>query len=70
LGPGRSPGLNKDTPAEIVQKLHGAAVATMETPSVRQLLKDSGADVVSPESSEYLQKFVEAQVEKWAALIK
>src|SRR5258705_13572535 len=33
---------------------------------VRQRLKDIGADVVSPErrSSEYLQKFVEAQVEK------
>src|SRR5262249_16552192 len=62
----------KHTPAEIVQKLHGAAVATMEAPSVRQRLKDIGADVVSPErrSSEYLQKFVEAQVEKWATLIR
>jgi len=62
--------LPKHTPAEIVQRLHGAAIATMETPSVRQLLKDNGADVVSPErrSSEYLQKFVEAQVEKWCGL--
>jgi tripartite-type tricarboxylate transporter receptor subunit TctC len=64
--------LPKHTPAEIVQKLHGAAVATMEAPSVRQRLKDIGADVVSPErrSSEYLQKFVEAQVEKWAVLTR
>jgi tripartite-type tricarboxylate transporter receptor subunit TctC len=64
--------LPKHTPAEIVQKLHGAAVATMETPSVRQRLKEVGADVVSPErrSSEYLRKFVEAQVEKWAVLIR
>ena len=64
--------LPKHTPAEIVEKLHDAAVATMETPSVRQRLKEAGADVVLPErrSSEYLQKFVEAQVEKWAALIR
>src|SRR5262245_4101760 len=64
--------LPKHTPAEIMQKLHGAAVATMETPFVRQRLKEVGADVVSPErrSSEYLQKFVEAQVEKWAAVIR
>jgi tripartite-type tricarboxylate transporter receptor subunit TctC len=64
--------LPKHSPAEIVQKLHDATVATIETPSVQQRLKEVGADVVSPErrSSEYLQKFVEAQVEKWAAMIR
>ena len=64
--------LPKDTPAAIVQKLHHATVATMDTPSVMQRLKEIGADLVAPErrSSQYLQKFVESEIVKWAAPIK
>src|SRR5215468_10000271 len=49
-----------------------ATVATMDTPSVMQRLKEIGADLVAPErrSSQYLQKFVESEIVKWAAPIK
>jgi hypothetical protein len=44
----------------------------METPSVQQRLKDIGAEVVLPErrSPEYLQKFVESEIEKWSVPIR
>jgi tripartite-type tricarboxylate transporter receptor subunit TctC len=64
--------LPKDTPPAIVEKLHAAVVATMETPAVRERLQQFGAVMVAPErrSPAYLQKFVEAEIVKWAATIK
>ena len=64
--------LPKDTPRDIVEKLHAAVVATMDTPSVRERLQQFGATVVAPDrrSPAYLQKFVEAEIVKWAATIK
>jgi tripartite-type tricarboxylate transporter receptor subunit TctC len=64
--------LPKATPQPIVRKLHQAVVATMETPFVQQRLKEVGATIVAPErrSPEYLQKFVESEIPKWAAAIK
>ena len=64
--------LPRDTPAAIVAKLHDAALATMATPSVRERLKEIGATVVAPERSspEYLQKFVESEIAKWAVPIR
>jgi tripartite-type tricarboxylate transporter receptor subunit TctC len=64
--------LPKNTPATIVQKLHDASVATMETPSVQERLKDIGATIVAPErrSPNYLQNFVESEIQKWARPIK
>ena len=60
------------TPAAIVQKLHGAMIAAMETPSVQERLRDIGAVVVRPErrSPDYLAKFVVSEIEKWAVPIK
>jgi tripartite-type tricarboxylate transporter receptor subunit TctC len=64
--------LPKGTPAAIVQKLHAATVKAMETPSVQQRLKDIAATVMETErrSPEYLQKFVESEIEKWTGPIK
>jgi tripartite-type tricarboxylate transporter receptor subunit TctC len=64
--------LPKGTPAAIVQKLNAATVKAMETPSVQQRLRDIGATVVETErrSPEYLRKFVESEIEKWAVPIK
>ena len=64
--------LPKGTPAAIVQKLHAAAVATMETPYVRERLKDLGATVVGPErrSGDYLRSFVESEIKKWTGPVK
>ena len=64
--------LPKGTPAPIVHKLHDATIATMATPAVQERLTDLGYTLVTPErrSSEYLQKFVESEIEKWAGVIK
>jgi tripartite-type tricarboxylate transporter receptor subunit TctC len=60
------------TPAPIIRKLHDAAVATMETPSVRERLTDVAATIVPPErrSTAYMQGFVASEIEKNAAPIK
>src|SRR5215470_15925754 len=62
----------KATPSAIVQKLHDATVAVMNVPAVQERLRETGNDPVAPErrSPEYLQKFVEREVEKWAAVVK
>ena len=62
----------KGTPPTIIQKLHDATVATIDTPSVQERMKQIGADLVAPElrSPEYLQKFVESEIERWALPIK
>jgi tripartite-type tricarboxylate transporter receptor subunit TctC len=64
--------LPRDTPSSIAEKLHDAAVAAMDTPDVQRRIKEMGGAVVSPQrrSSEYLQNFVESEIEKWAAPIK
>jgi tripartite-type tricarboxylate transporter receptor subunit TctC len=64
--------LPKGTPAEIVQKLNAATIATMNTPAVQERMKQIGADLAAPEfrSSEYLGKLVESEIEKWAGPIK
>ena len=64
--------LPKGTPAAIVQKLHDTVIAAMSTPAVQAKLQDIGAIVVAPErrSPEYLRKFVEHEIEKWASPIK
>jgi tripartite-type tricarboxylate transporter receptor subunit TctC len=62
----------KGTPASIVEKLHDATVAAMNMPSVQERLKSLGATVVAPErrGPEYLQRYVESEIEKWARVIK
>lgn len=64
--------LPKGTPAAIVDKLHDAFSAAIDTPFVRDRLTQLGASIVAPErrSPAYLQKFVEDEIAKWAATIK
>jgi tripartite-type tricarboxylate transporter receptor subunit TctC len=64
--------LPKGAMSGIVQKLHDAVAATMDSPAIQERLKELGATVVLPErrSPEYLQTFVESEIEKWAAAIK
>jgi tripartite-type tricarboxylate transporter receptor subunit TctC len=64
--------LPKNTSTEIVGRFHDAAVATMDTPSIKERLRTFGAVVVAQErrSPDYLQKFVVGEIEKWAAPIK
>jgi tripartite-type tricarboxylate transporter receptor subunit TctC len=64
--------LPRGTPAAVIDRLHAAALATMETPSVRERLADIGATVVAPQrrSPEYLQSFVASEIAKWAVPIR
>jgi tripartite-type tricarboxylate transporter receptor subunit TctC len=64
--------LPKGAPPGIIQKLHDAVVATMDSPAIQERLKELGAAVVLPErrSPEYLQTFAESEIEKWAKAIK
>ena len=64
--------LPKGTPPAIIAKLNEATVATMSTPAVQQRLKETGYDLVAPErrSPDYLQKFVESEIAKWAGPIR
>jgi tripartite-type tricarboxylate transporter receptor subunit TctC len=64
--------LPKGTPAPIVRRLREATIATMETLAVQEKLKQLGYRLIAHDrrSSEYLQKFVEAEIEKWAAVIR
>src|SRR5215211_1449370 len=60
------------SPAPVVQRLHDATVATLDTAAVQERLKQVGVSVVPPErrSPEYLKRFLADEIEKWAATIK
>ena len=62
----------KGTPAAVVEKLHAATLATISIPAVKMRMQEIGADLVTRERSspDYLQKFVETEIEKWAGPIK
>jgi tripartite-type tricarboxylate transporter receptor subunit TctC len=64
--------LPRDAPAFIVRKLHDAAVAAMNDPTVRERFKDNGIDLVADErrSSAYLAQFVSDEIAKWAGPIR
>jgi tripartite-type tricarboxylate transporter receptor subunit TctC len=64
--------LPKGTPAPIIKKLNDAVVEAMSTPTVESRMQELGVDLVAPErrSPEYLQKFVESEIAKWAVPIK
>ena len=64
--------LPKAAPAPIVRKLHDATVKAMSVPAVKERLTEIGVDLVAPErrSPDYLQRFVETEIEKWATPIK
>ena len=64
--------LPKGAPADVVKKLHDAAVEAMNTPSVKERLQSLGAMIVAPDrqSSAYLGKFTADEIKKWEAPIK
>jgi tripartite-type tricarboxylate transporter receptor subunit TctC len=64
--------LPKGTPEEIVQKLNRATVEAMKTPLVREKLESAGLIFVSDDRTtpEYLAKFVQSEIAKWAVPIK
>ncbi len=64
--------LPKGAPAAIVKKLNSAIVGAMNTAAVRERLGNLGTQIVSNDraTSEYLEKFVKSEIEKWSGPIK
>lgn len=64
--------LPKGTPEAMVQKLNRATVDAMKTPAVREKLESAGLRFVSDDRTtpEYLAKFVDSEIAKWARPIK
>jgi tripartite-type tricarboxylate transporter receptor subunit TctC len=64
--------LPKGTPDAIVQKLNRATVEAMKTPAIREKLESVGLKFVSDDRTtpEYLAKFVQSEIAKWAVPIK
>jgi tripartite-type tricarboxylate transporter receptor subunit TctC len=64
--------LPKGTPEAIVRKLNQATVEAMKTPALRQKLEAAGLILVSEDRTtpEYLAKFVQSEIAKWAVPIK
>ncbi|MDB5633214.1 MAG: tricarboxylate transport protein [Tardiphaga sp.] len=64
--------LPKGTPEATVKKLHDATVEAMKTPAVREKLEAAGLKIAPDDqtSPEYLAKFVQSEIVKWAAPIK
>jgi tripartite-type tricarboxylate transporter receptor subunit TctC len=62
----------KNTPRDIIKKLHDAAVAAMETPDVQEQLAKNGTYVVPPErrSTEYFESIIGPEIEKNGAPLK
>lgn len=64
--------LPKATPNSIVEKLNAAARAAMDTPAVRERMRELGATVPPPEhrTPQYLQAFVGSEIEIWSGAVK
>src|SRR6185437_9786934 len=62
----------KDTPDEIVKKLHDATVAAMNTPAVDARIRQMAGALVAPDrrSPQYLRQFVGDEIKKWAVPIQ
>ncbi len=62
----------KGTPQAIVQRLSKASSDAIDTPAVKERFKTIGVTVVAPDrrSPEYVTKFVESEMVRWAAPIK
>jgi tripartite-type tricarboxylate transporter receptor subunit TctC len=64
--------LPRGTPDAIVRKLNHATVEAMKTAAVREKLENAGLKFVSDDRTtpEYLTKFVQSEIAKWAVPIK
>ncbi len=62
----------KGTPEAIVQRMAKAANDTVETPMVRDRLRDIGVTIPAKErrTVEYLQKFIPSEIDRWIGPIK
>ncbi|MBI4291141.1 MAG: tripartite tricarboxylate transporter substrate binding protein [Betaproteobacteria bacterium] len=57
------------TPADIVQRIAGAAQQATKDPATRKRMDDIGAEPVG-DSPEHFRAFVQAEMQKWSAFVK
>jgi tripartite-type tricarboxylate transporter receptor subunit TctC len=57
------------TPAAVLEKLHGAALAALNRPMVKQMLERDGVDALG-NSRDEARKFLRNEVEKWTRIVK
>lgn len=57
------------TPAAVLDKIHGAALQALASPSVRQMLERDGTDAIG-NSRDEAKKFIRNEVEKWTRIVK
>ena len=64
--------LPKAAPEAIVRKLNQATLAALDSPTLQEQMKKIGGNVVAPDrrSTEYLGKFLESEIARWAEIIK
>jgi tripartite-type tricarboxylate transporter receptor subunit TctC len=62
----------RDTPEEIVRKLHDATTSTLNSPLIVERLRKAGVTPVAPalRTPAYLRTFVRSEAENWAAMVK
>ena len=58
------------TPRGIVEKLHAAMLATMDSPEIRQRFAGGGVDVVTSRTPEDFASFVAAEIARWGKVAK
>ncbi len=57
------------TPGPIIQKLNTEIVAALQNPSVREVLRGQGLEIIG-DTPEQFRKDIEAEIELWAKVIK
>ncbi len=62
----------KCTPKKVIDKLNGAAVATLADPTIRKKLVDQGFEIPprAKQTPEALRAYQQAEIKKWWPIIK
>jgi len=58
------------TPRPIVEKIHAALLATMESPDIKQRFASGGVDVMTSKTPEEFAAFVAAETTRWGKVAK
>ena len=58
------------TPRPIVEKIHAALLATMDSPEIRQRFAGGGVDVMTSKTPEDFASFVNAETARWGKVAK
>jgi len=58
------------TPRDIIMRLHGAVVQSLEDPAVKKRYLDNGADPRPSATPEAFGAFIRAELKKWGSVVK